>query len=233
MVWKVKGVNYKALNQELLLLRMGSALKGGGCSCRKWGLMLQRMRNCFCKEWGPFLQRVVGYSCREWELCLQRVKSVPAEAAEELLQSFRLYSKQEGKGGLQSLIYVIERPFQLLIRGRLHRVRGGSERSDRSFLVTCIFDRGSEITSLTHPQKEQMSRMKVICPQNKASSLPNFHTSGEVILSNQLCRQSSLPSRREANLKSNVPGLPTLILCSFLLRRGGYFKLPVSCPVAI
>lgn len=127
--------------------------------------MLQRMRNCFCKEWGPFLQRVVGYFCREWELYLQRVKSVPAETAEELLQSFRLHSSQEGKGwGLQSLIYVIERPFQLLIRSRPHRVRGGSERSDRSFLVTCVFDRGSEITSLTHPQKERTNRVKVIYP---------------------------------------------------------------------
>lgn len=132
-----------------------------------------------------------------------------------------ILSKKERGGGLQSLIYVLKRPFQLLIRSRPHRVRGGSKRSDRSFLVTCVFDRGSEITSLTHPQKERMSRVKVIYPQNKASSLSNFHTFGEVILSNQLCRQGSLPSRREANLMSNVPGLPTLILCSFLLRRGG------------
>lgn len=131
------------------------------------------------------------------------------------------FSARRKGGGLQSLIYVIEQPFQLLIRSRPHRVRGGSKRSDRSFLVTCVFDRGSEITSLTHPQKERMSRVKVIYPQNKASSLSNFHTFGEVILSNQLCRQGSLPSRREANLMSNVPGLPTLILCSFLLRRGG------------
>lgn len=76
-------------------------------------------------------------------------------------------------------------------------------------------------------------QVKVIYPQNKASSPPNFHAVGEVILSNQLCRQDSLPSRKEANLMSNVPELPTPILCSLLLRRGGYFKPPVTCPLAI
>lgn len=159
MAWRVRGVNYKALNQGLLLLRMGSALKENGGE----GLFLHKMGSDAAENEELFLQRMGAIPAKSGGLLLQRMGAVPAESE---VCSYRgcgetfaklqtpFSARRKGWGGLQSLIYVIELHFQLIIRSRPHRVRGGSERSDRSFLVTCVFDRDSEITSLTHPQKE-------------------------------------------------------------------------------
>lgn len=138
---------------------MGSVLKengGGVLLLKKMGSDSGENERLFMQRMEPFLQRVVGYFCREWgavpaenEVCSCRGWEECQPASDSILSKM-----VRGGRRLQSLIYVRERPFQLLIRNRPHRVRGGSERPDRNFSVTCVFGRGSEITSLTHPQKE-------------------------------------------------------------------------------
>lgn len=188
-----------------------------GVSCRqcgedvpaeRGGMSLQRKWACSSRGWGGASAKLRTLFSERWG---QEKEAAGSDLCLRKTPS-TAYKEQspQGKGG------------------------GGSERSDRSSLATCTFAGASEIASLTHPTSPEGKgeHVKVIYPQIEAASLPDFHSFGKVILSNQLCRQGSLPCRKEANLMSNVPGLPTPILCSFLLKRGGYFKPPVSSPVA-
>lgn len=77
-----------------------------GFSCRQCGEDVPAERGgCSCRESGPVL----------------------AEDGEEPQQSFGLCSQKDGgrKRRLQGLIYVRERPLQLLIRSSPHRAREG------------------------------------------------------------------------------------------------------------